>query len=473
VAIAGARTDGHRFVEQAIRGGATVVIHEAGRDLGLDESVRACVDLVAVRDPRQVASRLAPLFHGRPADRMRVVAVTGTNGKTTTAHLLESLSAALGRRAGMVSSLGIRWGGRVLRLDNVVPEPVLLHRTLARMRHDGVDALVLEVSSYALLAGRIDGIDLDAAVLTNVTRDHLDVHGTMEAYVLAKLRLFDRLRDGPRARACIWHGCEPFDAVWRRVEPRPFAKALFGVDERAIEGARGGGVRLGDRLGAANVRLGWDGTCFDLVWNGARAAGWRTRLLGRFNVLNVLAALSTEPELLDRLASGDHRARDLLAGVLRDVTVPGRLEPIANDRGVRIFVDYAHTDDGLRQVLGTLRALPHRRLVTVFGCGGERDRGKRPLMGRVASETSDLVVLTSDNPRTEDPEAILRDIEAGIAPGRSFRVVPDREQAIREVLSRVEEGDILLVAGKGHEDRQIVGTTATAFHDGDIIRKHL
>jgi UDP-N-acetylmuramoyl-L-alanyl-D-glutamate--2,6-diaminopimelate ligase len=468
-AIAGQRTDGHRHVADAVRNGARVVFRQVGCEIDLDDALRPDVDVIDVPDTRDLARRLAPAFYGHPTRRMRTLAVSGTNGKTTWTVLVERLSRALGRSTGVVNTLGIRYAGASFRLANHLPEPVVLQRTLADMADAGVATVVLEVTSYALAVDRVQGIDLDAAALTNVTQDHLDVHGTMERYLAAKLGLFDLLARSPKVSrtAVFWRDCAHCGTIRNRVAGRGCAQIVFAVGDDA--GGAGGG-RL---LRAHGVRVDPRGTTFDLDWNGATVPALRTSLLGAFNVRNVLAALAAEPEFLDRLAAGDDPARELLDGVLADVRVPGRLEPVPNDRGATILVDYAHTDDGLLRVLETLRALPHRALITVFGCGGDRDREKRPLMGSVATRLSDFAFVTSDNPRTEEPGRILREIEAGIAPGARYAVVEDREQAIREALCLVREGDILLVAGRGHEQHQIIGTAAVPFLDGDVIRRNL
>jgi len=468
-AIPGERTDGHRHAAEAVSNGACVVFRQVGRALDLDAATLRHVDVIEVADTRDLARRLAPAFYGYPTRRMRTLAVTGTNGKTTWTVLVERLSRALGRSTGVINTLGIRCHGASFRLANHLPEPVVLQRTLADMADAGVETVVLEVTSYALAVDRVHGLELDAAVLTNVTQDHLDVHGTMERYLEAKLRLFDLLeRSGKASRtAVLWRDCAHFAAVGDRIAAHGCARIVFVVGD---DGDGDGGGRL---LRGRGVRVDLRGTTFDLDWNGATVPALRTSLLGSFNVLNILAALAAEPEFLDRLAAGDRSAREILDGVLADVRVPGRLEPVPNDRGATILVDYAHTEDGLLQVLTTLRALPHRELLTVFGCGGDRDRGKRPLMGSVASRLSDFVIVTSDNPRTEEPGRILHEIEAGIVPGARYAVLLDREQAIREALSRIREGDILLVAGRGHEQHQIIGTAAIPFLDGDVVRRNL
>ncbi|MBI3921018.1 MAG: UDP-N-acetylmuramoyl-L-alanyl-D-glutamate--2,6-diaminopimelate ligase [Armatimonadetes bacterium] len=469
IAIAGQRTDGHFYIEEAVRKGAKVVIHESGRDLGFHTSVYNDVDFIPVRGTREFSKSLAPLFYDHPSRRMKVVAVTGTNGKTTTTYVLDRLYTALGKRTGVINTICIRYANRSFRLDNILPEPVVVQRTLCNMMDAGVNTLILEVSSYALVLDRVHGVDVDAAIFTNITRDHLDVHGTMEDYLRAKLLLFDLLQTSskPEKRSSLWRDCRCFDAIQKHAAEMEFARTVYAIGppwERTEREAQ---------LCAENIQLQPTGTTFDLNWKKRRVPTCRTSLLGTFNVLNILGALAVEWDFLDQVTSGDRVARELLDYALDNIQVPGRLERVPNRRGATILVDYAHTDDGLEQVLMTLRALPHRKLFTVFGCGGDRDRSKRPLMGRVATRHSDLVILTSDNPRSEDPRAIIKDIEAGIAADGQYIVIEDREMAIKEALGQLREGDVLLVAGKGHEDYQIIGNKVIPFSDSDIILKHL
>jgi UDP-N-acetylmuramoyl-L-alanyl-D-glutamate--2,6-diaminopimelate ligase len=465
VAIRGARVDGHGHVGDAVARGARLVVVEPGASLPVDPARLPEVDVASVPDTRRFAREVAAPFHGHPTRALEVVAVTGTNGKTTTAHVLERLLRAAGRNPGVVCTLGLWWNGQRHRHENHVPEPVTLQRLLARMRADGVDAVVLEVSSWALLADRLHGVALDAAVLTNVTEDHLDVHGTMEAYLRAKLGLFDLLAlpsgGKPDPVAAVWAGTRHHDAVQAHLRG-------LGLRTRWFDTGAPADLRLRPR------HAGLEGTRFDLLGPGLDLPDLRTRLVGEWNLRNVAGALAARLPWLqaqrDRLA--ELRAR--LDAALSDVVVPGRLERVPNDRGILAVVDYAHTPDALDQVLSTLAALPHRRLITMFGCGGDRDRAKRPLMGRVALARSDHVVVTSDNPRSEDPDRIIAEILAGVDGERSrCTVEPDREQAIRKALARVGPGDILLVAGKGHEDVQIIGAERRPFDDRLVLRRCL
>jgi UDP-N-acetylmuramoyl-L-alanyl-D-glutamate--2,6-diaminopimelate ligase len=466
IAVAGRTTDGHLYRPDAVRNGAVVVYYEGGRSLGVDAALYPDVSFVPTADTRELGCRLAPAFYDFPARRMRVTAITGTNGKSTCSLLLEGISRGLGSETGVVNTFGIQYGGRSLQLANVVPEPVRLQRLLSEMVEAGVEELVIEVSSQALEERRLCGTDLDAAVLTNVTRDHLDVHGTMEQYLEAKLSMFELLSRStkPRRSVSLWRDCWSFPSIAERLAGRGLEPCVYWIGPEEGTGTT--------QLCADDLSFDPAGTSFSLHWQGGRI-GCRTSLLGRFNVLNILAALGSRPEFLESVFVGDKSSQAVLDRVLVETRVPGRLEAVPNSLGAAILVDYAHTDDGLTQVLTTLRALPHRRLYTLFGCGGDRDRGKRPKMGAAAGRLSDSVILTSDNPRTEEPRAIIRDIEEGIRGLCPYAVIEDRARAIADTIDLLQEGDILLVAGKGHETTQVVGVEALPFSDVDVVRQHL
>jgi UDP-N-acetylmuramyl-tripeptide synthetase len=478
IAMPGQITDGHAHIPEAVRNGAAVVFHETDRPLGLDPAAHPGVSFVAVTDTRAFGAAAAPAFYDFPSRRMKVTAITGTNGKSTCSLLLEALARGLGKKTGVINTFGVRYAGRSFKLTNMVPEPVRLQTLLFDMAEAGVDMLVLEVTSQALAAGRLAGMDLDAAILTNVTRDHLDAHGTMEAYLEAKLSLFELLSrsEKPGRAASLWRGCWSFAHVAERLAGWGLAPLLHDAASAEVAGPPAGAgappADDPDLLWAGRLVPGPDGTSFDLHRQG-RMLPCRTALLGRFNVLNILAVLGSEPEFLDAVLSGDTDSREVLQTVLRDIRVPGRLQPVPNSLGATILVDYAHTEDGLAQVLSSLRGLPHGRIITVFGCGGDRDRGKRPRMGAVATELSDVVIVTSDNPRTEEPRAIIREIEAGIADSGRHLVVEDRAEAIAAAVDILREGDILLVAGKGHEETQVVGVDEVPFSDVEVVRRHL
>ncbi len=455
-ALPGAERDGHDFVPDAVRRGAIAIVAERAV---------ACAPAALLLAPssRRAMAIAAANLHGRPADALTLAAVTGTNGKTTVAWLVEACARAAGVPVGMLGTVTHRWPGAERTAGHTTPESTTIQSLLAEMRAAGAQAAVLEVSSHALVQDRIAGMRFRAAGFTNLTRDHLDYHGDMERYFAAKRRLFVEhlapdgvavvnVRDPFGARLADQLG--PGRRVWRH------------------------GGRTGDELRVEDVVTGLSGI-FGIIYTPAGALAIRSPLVGAHNVENLLCA------------AGLALALDLpLEAVARALSecrgAPGRLERFAA-RGISVFVDYAHTDDALARALDALRALAPRRLVCVFGCGGDRDRGKRPLMGEAAGRGADAVVLTSDNPRTEDPAAILDEIVPGLeragqrrlsavalrAGERGFSVESDRRAAIALAVASAREGDAVLLAGKGHEEHQIVGRERLPFSDRDEARRAL
>ena len=458
-ALGGTREDGARFVAQALERGAAAVL--AGREL------EGTFPLVVADDPRRAMALVAAHFHRLPASRMSVVGVTGTNGKTTVAYLVEAMVNAAGRRAGLVGTVEQRFGNVRRTSSHTTPESVDLQALFAEMREAGTEIVAMEVSSHALVQRRVEGVRFRAAAFTQLTRDHLDYHGSMEAYFEAKATLFRE------------HLAAEGTAVLNADDP--WGRRLADELERSGRTVWRFGEAADAVLGVRNLRIslgGFEGELF------SPAGTWKVRspLVGAHNVQNVLAAAGLA------LAAGI--PMQAIIEALRSSTgAPGRLEPVPDDEGRRIFVDYAHTDDALGRVLDALRAVApsEARVVTVFGCGGDRDRGKRPLMGEAAARRSDLVVATSDNPRTEPPGAILDEIVPGIvraglqpltieearAGGKGYLTVEDRAEAIALAISAARPGDVVLIAGKGHEDYQIVGTEKRRFDDREAARAAL
>jgi UDP-N-acetylmuramoyl-L-alanyl-D-glutamate--2,6-diaminopimelate ligase len=447
-ALPGAKADGHDFAAEAARRGAAAVVAE--RPVSCSPAL-----VLLAPSSRHAMAIAAANFHGRPAEAMLVAGVTGTNGKTTVTYLAEACAAAAGVPAGVVGTITHRFPGVERRASHTTPESTAIQALLAEMRDAGARIAIFEVSSHALAQDRVAGIRFAVAAFTNLTRDHLDYHGDMDSYFAAKRRLFSEhlapdgtavvnARDPWGARLADQLG--PGRRVWRY------------------------GTRTGDSLRAGAVSMGLDGirATFETP---AGPLPVRSPLVGAHNLENLLCAAGVAIALgipADAVARGLAASRG----------APGRLERVAG-RGVNVFVDYAHTDDALARALEALRALAPRRLLTVFGCGGDRDRGKRPLMGRAAGAASDLVVVTSDNPRTEDPLAIVGEIVPGVeaaglarvsaeaarSGARGFVVEPDRRAAIALAIESAREGDAVLVAGKGHEDHQIVGSERLPFSD--------
>jgi len=435
VAVRGSQADGHRFVADAVRRGATAVVVEAPQQSGVPE--------IVVRDGRRAALALGQAWFGHPGRRLTLVGVTGTNGKTTTTGLIRHLFNA-GRSAGSVGTLGA-FDGRDDPVESTAgtlttPGPIDLQATLADLVARGTTHVVMEASSHSLDQDRLDGLAFAAAVFTNLTRDHLDYHGTMQAYLTAKLRLSALLRlDGVEV-------VNLDDEAWSVMAPRP-RRVTFGLhpaaDVRATGialDAAGSRFRLEGRYGTAEASL---------------------PLLGDFNVSNALAAAACGLGLGQPLAQ-------VVGRLAASPQVPGRMERIAEGPCI-VLRDYAHTPDALERALATLRPLSRGRLIVVFGCGGDRDRGKRPIMGRIAAEGADLAIATSDNPRTEDPDAIIDDIEQGMGSVPHLRLV-DRLAAIHAALDAAREGDTILLAGKGHETYQVLGTEKVPFDEREIVR---
>lgn len=443
VALRGTRTDGHRFLEAAESAGASLAVVEEFPHNGSLPCVR-------VRDTLAAMPLLAAEYFGHPARDMTLAGFTGTNGKTSSTYLLEAIWSAAGIPSAVLGTIQYRWKDRAQKATTTTPLALDLHELLHEIRRDGVRHVAMEVSSHALRLHRVDGLRFAAAVFTNLTPDHLDFHRDLEDYGEAKALLFSHhLEDGGT-------GVINTDDA--------FGRTLF---ERLPRDRRlSFGLEPGVDITAENALLTQAGTVFEL-----KTPGWsrrlRSPLVGEHNLRNTLGTVGMATALgIDEEA--------VVQGLESETTVPGRLEPIENGRGARILVDFAHTPDGLFQVLRSLSALPHRRIITVFGCGGDRDRTKRPVMGGIAQQFSDLAILTSDNPRTEDPTRILEEVAAGMSPGgRPHEIVPDRRAAIARALDLVEEGDILLVAGKGHETMQILGTDLHHFDDRAVVREIL
>jgi UDP-N-acetylmuramoyl-L-alanyl-D-glutamate--2,6-diaminopimelate ligase len=436
IAVRGSQADGHRFVPDAIRRGAAAVVVEQPAGAGVPE--------VVVRDGRRAALALGAAWYGHPSRRLTLVGVTGTNGKTTTTGLIRHLLDRDGD-SGSIGTLGA-FDGRGEPVSSTAgglttPGPIDLQATLAAMVARGCTTVTMEASSHSLDQGRLDGLTFAAGVFTNLTRDHLDYHHSMEAYLGAKLRLSELLgTDGVEV-------VNLDDEAWRALPVRS-RRITFGQHP-------------GADLQASGIALDASGSRFHLAGCfGSTEAS--LPLLGDFNVANALAAAAAALGLGSPLG-------EVVERLGRAPQVPGRMERIA-EQPCTVLRDYAHTPDALARALATLRPLTRGRLIVVFGCGGDRDRGKRPLMGRIAAELADLAVVTSDNPRTEDPGAIIDDIEQGMG-GMPHRRIVDRLEAIRLALAEGHPGDTVLLAGKGHETYQVLGTEKVAFDERAIVER--
>lgn len=446
VALRGEKSDGHQFIDQAVEKGATVIVTEQEV-----QSPRATC--VVVENTRSALADLAAAFYERPARRLKLAAVTGTNGKTTTTFLLKHICENAGLRCGLLGTVRYEIADRVLPAVRTTPESLDVQELLAQMVNAGCKAAAMEVSSHALAQDRVRGIEWDVAVFTNLTQDHLDFHRTMENYFEAKATLFTGLAEQ---------------------KSKTKAMAVINIDDRS-------GARLVDRLAkkvpvitygvgaqadfrASNYHAEFAGTSYQLDAKG-KSYLVRVPLIGRFNVANSMAALAAASTMGISL-------RDAILSLGRSPQVPGRLEAVPAKRQFQIFVDYAHTDDALLNVLKTLRELSPRKLIVVFGCGGDRDKQKRPLMGRVADENADYSIITSDNPRKEDPDAIIAEAEKGFR-SKNYETVTDRAQAIARAVELAQPRDIILIAGKGHEAYQEFADHTIPFDDIQVARRAL
>jgi len=445
-AFTGPHGDGHAHLAAAVAAGAAALLVRQGTGQEVGGGSAAIVEAA---DVRAEFAEAADRFYGHPSGRLDLFGVTGTNGKTSVTHLLESLFRHAGMKAGVVGTIEYRWDGRREKAPCTTPEAGELQRILKRMADEGVQAVAMEVSSHALAQHRVRGCAFRTAVFTNLGRDHLDFHPDMEDYFSAKTGLFR----GQRPETALVNLDDPWGA---RIAGEIDGALTYGLTEESDYTAR-------------DVRADASGIRFTLAGPGLDVE-LRSSLLGLFNVYNILAAAAAACEY-------GLSPEDIAGGVERAETVPGRFEKVSDEGDPTVLVDYAHTPDALAHALRAARLLVEKRLLLVFGCGGDRDRGKRPLMGGVAAQLADLMYLTSDNPRTEDPGEILREIAEGCGPGdgsgEGVRIVPDRRSAIREAVAEAGPGDVVLIAGKGHEETQTLSGGAVPFSDRDEARRAL
>jgi UDP-N-acetylmuramoyl-L-alanyl-D-glutamate--2,6-diaminopimelate ligase len=408
-----------------------------------------------VRDSRSALARLAERFYGYPSSHLRVIGVTGTNGKTTVTYVIRSILQAAGFRVGLFGTVAYDLAGEMIPSTHTTPESHILQGLLARLVEKGAGYAVMEVSSHALALHRVEGCEFDVGVFTNLTQDHLDFHHTMEEYFESKRRLFLGLTSTSR-KAFPKRAVINRDDVWgdRLAGSITAPVWTYGLDRRAD-------------LTALDLQSSLDGLTFTAV-TPAGSFPVRTRLVGQYNVYNLLAAIGTALHL-------EIRSEHIQQGIASLPGVPGRFERLDSGQGFKVIVDYAHTEDALDRLLRAVAELTPVRVITVFGCGGDRDRGKRAPMGRVAARYSDVVVITSDNPRSEDPVGIMKEVEAGVREGSALKKNPvqvlpivGRLEAIEQALSLARPGDTVVLAGKGHEEYQIIGDRVIPFNDRRI-----
>ncbi|CAM3575311.1 UDP-N-acetylmuramoyl-L-alanyl-D-glutamate--2,6-diaminopimelate ligase [Marinicrinis lubricantis] len=449
ICIRGYQFDGHEFAADAVERGAAALVTE--QKLALD------IPQLIVKDTRYAMSVIAAHFYGYPSSELKVIGVTGTNGKTTITYLMERILEDQGKKLGLMGTIQTKIGGEVFESKNTTLESLDLQRNLRKMRDSGAEYAVMEVSSHALELGRVKGCDFKTAIFTNLTQDHLDFHETMENYRDAKSLFFSRLGntftpDVNRRKVAVLNADDPASKVFARVTSAQVI--TYGIDQEAD-------VR------ATNIRITHQGTMFQ-VESFAGHASITLKLIGKFSVYNALAAIAAG------LAEG-FALEDIQTSLEKVSGVNGRFEAVMEGQPFLVVVDYAHTPDSLENVLATIKDFAKGNIISVFGCGGDRDRTKRPVMGEIAAKYSDYVFVTSDNPRTEDPSLILADIEPGVVRGglspEQYSMIVDRKEAIEAAIEMASHEDVVLIAGKGHETYQEVNGIRTDFDDR-IVAKH-
>ena len=444
VCIPGFKTDGHQYIEQAVANGATAIL--AQHRVELPETVT----LLTTEDTRRALPVTAANFYGHPSRQIHTIGITGTNGKTTTSHIIQAILEKWGKRTGIMGTLYARIDDEIKDYGRTTPEASEIQAFLADVtRHNG-DYMVMEVSSHALDLHRVDEIYFTSAVFTNLTQDHLDYHQSMEIYRACKVKLFEQLN--LTGGTGILNRDDPAYPFFR--DACPAAVISYGLHQDAD-------------VQALDVQTTVEGTRFNVVYQGGEFP-IQTPLIGLFSVYNALAAIAfalqegVEPALIQR--------------ALQDMQgVPGRFEQVDCGQDFTVVVDYAHTPDGLKNILKTGRDLTENRLITVFGCGGDRDRSKRPRMGEIAARYSDFSIVTSDNPRTEAPDKIIDDIVPGLEKvrGSRYAVVPDRREAIHTAITIARPGDLIIIAGKGHESYQLINEQIIPFDDRKVAAEYL
>ena len=444
VCMEGAHVDGHNFIGQATTNGAIAVL-TTRQNFTPPENISAII----VPDMLNALAVIVPYFYDYPARAMRVIGVTGTNGKTTTTYLLKEIFSAAGFRVGLIGTIQILIGDEIYPVRNTTPNVIDLQHVLADMQAKRIQVVIMEVSSHALAEHRVAGVEFDTAIFTNLTQDHLDFHGTMRNYLCAKTKLFDMVsRKGHKQNKTAVINVD--DAASVEVLKHCLCdKITYGLGSSA-------------NLRGAELDIRADGMKFKIRGEfGVMNLG--LQVTGLFNVYNVLAAFGA--------SLAENIRPDVIKRALENFkSVPGRFERIFSDAPFEVIVDYAHTPDGVKNVLETARQIVKGKVITVFGCGGDRDHSKRPIMGKLAAELSDIVIATSDNPRTEDPEKILDDVEAGIGDKVHERIT-DRRAAIVRAIELAEAGDVVLILGKGHETYQLLNTGRIHFDDREVAKE--
>jgi len=441
VAIKGSEFDGHNFINDAIKKGATCIV--------TNSDVETAMPLVRVRDTRKALASLAADFYGNPSRELKVIGITGTNGKTTVSFLLQNILKQAGMRTGLIGTINYKIGNKAIDAINTTPSALILQKLLKEMVDDSTDFAVMEVSSHSLAQHRTDNINFDTAVFTNITPEHLDYHKSFKQYLEAKKRLFSALAPAS------WAVLNSEDPLCEDIANTVRSKKImnFGIESDADVWAR-------------DIKMNVYGSQF-VMGTKKESFNVKTSLIGRHNISNILAASAAA------LAEGID-LKTIEKAIRNFNGVPGRLQAIGTKKRFSVFIDYAHTDDALKNALKALTVIKKRNLIVVFGCGGMRDRTKRPRMGHVAANFADYIIITSDNPRSEDPRLIAKEVESGINKGfTDYEIILDRKKAIEKALALAKSGDFILIAGKGHETYQIIGDKRIPFNDEEIVREFI
>lgn len=446
VCIDGASFDGHRYAADAAAKGAVAIVAEKEVQLDLGS-----VPVVYVSDTRKAMTILAASFYGRPSEELTVIGVTGTNGKTSVTFLIDTILRTLGKTTGLVGTIEMHIGDEVYPTKNTTPDNITMQRSLRKMVDAGAEVCSMEVSSHSLVQGRTWGVDMDVAVLTNLTHEHLDYHKTMEGYAHAKELLFSQMGNawkGGRSKVAVLNMDDATFEQYSRATPAEVIS--YSVEEESAD------------FFARNIRFGLDGTDFELVVLG-ESYPVHTQLIGTYNVSNALAALAAVYAIGVPIT-------DAVAAIASLHGVEGRLQPLQGTDGYGVFVDYAHSPDGLEKVLNALRPITKGRLINVMGCQGSRDQEKRPMMGRIATDNADLVVFTTDSPEMEEQEDIIRMVLSGVEKD-NYEYVEDRREAIFHAVENAQPGDNIVITGRGHENTYNVKKRVVEFLDGAVAQE--
>ncbi|WP_045515515.1 UDP-N-acetylmuramoyl-L-alanyl-D-glutamate--2,6-diaminopimelate ligase [Neobacillus niacini] len=442
ICIKGYTVDGHDFAEEAVKNGAVAVLAERALPLS--------VPVIIVNDTTRAMAVLADAFYQHPTKKLHLIGITGTNGKTTTSHLIEKIFSDVNRTTGLIGTMYTKIGGQKIETKNTTPESLVLQKGFQQMLDAGVDTAIMEVSSHALHMGRVHGCDYDIAVFTNLTQDHLDYHKTMDDYMHAKSLLFSQLGntfDANKPKFAILNSDDSASVMYRKSTAAHVI--TYGIDNEADFHAR-------------NIHMTSAGTTFEIVIQ-EMSYSINIQLIGKFSVYNVLASIATA------FVSGIPM-QNIIDSIESVKGVDGRFELVNADQKFTVIVDYAHTPDSLENVLKTIQSFANKKVFVIVGCGGDRDKTKRPLMAEIACRYATNPIFTSDNPRSEDPLAILRDMEDGVL-GKSYITIPDRKEAIVTAINQATAGDVILIAGKGHETYQIIGSNIFDFDDRQVARE--